>query len=354
MEIISPARARAQAENELMAIAQDQRRNALLDAQMRRQDQTAQFEQQRFTAAQEVAQRQQQEAAEAQQTEWIRNALGIARQNPQAIPALVGQAKQRGLLSAEVQTLTPEDIETLAMHFGLPPRETLKPEYRTVGDSLLQLGPEGVRVAYREPQKTAASIANPEQPRFRVATPQEVAAANLPEGTSAQVGADGKLTVIRAPDAASVRERMTARRNLPRIDALGRRVDRVSKAVEALSGGMINTGPVDQYITQFTKNGQELEQAVLQAQSELQALTRIPGVGTQSDWEGRMQLMTWPSVKFSPEVNARAVEEIQRLAADLKAAAYQVSGHNQSGAGASGSWNSLARVKFDEKGRRVP
>lgn len=120
MEIISPVRARAQAENDLMAIDQSNRRNALLDAQMRREDQRFTFDQQRHDAELQRAQQEREAAAEAESVGWIKNAIGYARQNPQAIPALMRQAKQRGLVPAEIpDALSPQELDQLAMHYGV-------------------------------------------------------------------------------------------------------------------------------------------------------------------------------------------------------------------------------------------
>ena len=146
VERFSPVRARAMAENELMDIEQANRRNALMESAARRQEQ-------QFAMEMQDREAQKQQALLAQHTDWIKNAIVTARQNPQVIPSLVSEAKQRGLLPPEVQTLEPADIEDLALHYGVAPQEAQKPEYRTVGDSLLQLGPDGPKVAYREPQR---------------------------------------------------------------------------------------------------------------------------------------------------------------------------------------------------------
>lgn len=146
VERFSPVRARAMAENELMDIEQANRRNALMESAARRQEQ-------QFAMEMQDREAQKQQALLAQHTDWIKNAIVTARRNPQVIPSLVSEAKQRGLLPPEVQTLAPADIEDLALHYGVAPQEAQKPEYRTVGDSLLQLGPDGPKVAYREPQR---------------------------------------------------------------------------------------------------------------------------------------------------------------------------------------------------------
>lgn len=149
VERFSPVRARAMAENELMDIEQANRRNALMESAARRQEQ-------QFAMEMQDREAQKQQALLAQHTDWIKNAIVTARRNPQVIPALVGEAKQRGLLPPEVQTLAPADIEELALHYGIAPQEAPKPEYRSAGDTIVQLGPDGVKPVYTAPQRAPA------------------------------------------------------------------------------------------------------------------------------------------------------------------------------------------------------
>lgn len=116
VERFSPVRARAMAENELMDIEQANRRNALMESAARRQEQ-------QFAMEMQDREAQKQQSLLAQHTDWIKNAIVTARRNPQVIPALVGEAKQRGLLPPEVQTLAPADIEELALKYQVPPEK---------------------------------------------------------------------------------------------------------------------------------------------------------------------------------------------------------------------------------------
>lgn len=355
VERFSPVRARAMAENELMDIEQANRRNALMESAARRQEQ-------QFAMEMQDREAQKQQALLAQHTDWIKNAIVTARRNPQVVPALVGEAKQRGLLPPEVQTLTPDDIETLAMQYGVAPRETPPQMQVTEGPFGSRIVQQGGRFQVVEPPKAASAtggVVTPVAPKFRPAAPEEVAAAGLPEGTSAQIGADGKMSVLRAPSAADVRNQQQAKRFVPRVDALDRRVARVEQAVKAFSGDrFVNTGPMDQAITRFMPKGQELEQAVNQAQTELQALTRIPGIGSQSDWEGRLQLLAWPSVSFDPAVNQRAIAEIKSFVRDIQASVKEAAGLQPAprSSGASGSFGEPAkqvRQRYDTNGKPV-
>jgi hypothetical protein len=143
-----------------------------------------------------------------------------------------------------------------------------------------------------------------------------------------QIGARGDQS--RLTDAAKPKPPMgpADRRNyqslqkaIPRVQALDRRVGRMNAALDALEKGKYaDTGPIDQFAAALSPEGQELNAAVQQVMSELQALTRIPGVGSQSDWEGRMQQLTLPRLGAHPEVNRKSAQEIQALKDDLMAA----------------------------------
>ena len=55
-------------------------------------------------------------------------------------------------------------------------------------------------------------------------------------------------------------------------------------------------------------------------QNSLLALTRVPGIGAQSDLEARIAMLQYPSLDKAPEVNARTIENLRQFARDLKAA----------------------------------
>jgi hypothetical protein len=148
-------------------------------------------------------------------------------------------------------------------------------------------------------------------------SPQEVAQLGLPEGTVAQRGPDGKVTTIFTPDAGSRKAAREASTKLPRVDAAMRRVDRLSEAIETIAGGFFDGGPIDQAALKFTPDGQEVIQAAASLLPELTALTRVPGVGSQSDLETRLANLQLPSLEFPPEVNRRALAELRTFMQDL-------------------------------------
>ena len=160
----------------------------------------------------------------------------------------------------------------------------------------------------------------------------------LPDETSAQqqlaaAKAQGTESVITAE------QRQSARDKMPRARAASRRLSRAADAVENLADNMIlSGGPFQASALSVTKEGQELDQAVAQLIPEITALTRVPGVGSQSDLEQRLANLSMPSSGNYPEVNRKAIEELETFLNDLEAAYATIAGGNQQpGAEASGN-----------------
>ena len=101
----------------------------------------------------------------------------------------------------------------------------------------------------------------------------------------------------------------------PRLDAAKRRVAGIRSALQG--NWLADSGPLDQYLSGATNQGQQLETDIAGLQNELLALTRIPGMGSQSDFEARIAALPLPSPGKYPEVNRAALQEIETLIADL-------------------------------------
>ena len=99
--------------------------------------------------------------------------------------------------------------------------------------------------------------------------------------------------------------------------------DRIDSALKGLAGRFVDTGPMDAMVQKFTPAGQELDAAVGAIQNSVLALTRVPGVGSQSDLEARVAALQYPSLDKSPEVNRRTMQQLREFMRDL-AEAYKV------------------------------
>jgi hypothetical protein len=130
-------------------------------------------------------------------------------------------------------------------------------------------------------------------------------------GNLAGAEAEGKAAVIPADD------RITAQNKQPRVEAAVRRLDRVAQASSALDNNMLSGGPVQGAVIGLTEEGNELDQANAQLITELTALTRTPGLGSQSDFEQRLAQLVLPSAAMYPSVRKKAITELQAFMEDL-------------------------------------
>jgi hypothetical protein len=112
-----------------------------------------------------------------------------------------------------------------------------------------------------------------------------------------------------------------------RLDAATRRLERVKQASESMGIG----GPGWGMVSGVTPSGQELEQANSQLIGELTALTRIPGVGSQSDLEQRLATLQLPTAGMYPSVRANAIKELESFLKDLDGAIQKVEGGSGGG-----------------------
>lgn len=126
------------------------------------------------------------------------------------------------------------------------------------------------------------------------------------------------------PTAAEQKDAMARKAKQPQVANAVRGIDRIRKALAGLSSGvpgtfgLVDTGPYDQYAVRSTKAGQELESAVGGIQNSLLSLTRVPGIGSQSDLEARIAAMQYPSLDKAPEVNASTLKNLEAFIADLQ------------------------------------
>jgi hypothetical protein len=117
---------------------------------------------------------------------------------------------------------------------------------------------------------------------------------------------------------------------------LTRGLERIRGALGGLGGRLVDTGPLDQYVQKYTPEGQELEAAVGSIRPSLMALTRVPGVGAQSDLEARLEGLRFPSLGFAPDVNQATTQQLEAFVSDLMKAYQNVQTTPPAGGGAPG------------------
>jgi hypothetical protein len=120
------------------------------------------------------------------------------------------------------------------------------------------------------------------------------------------------------PAAADVKLQNDARMKMPRVAALGRQLSRVEAASQAIAKNIaFDGGEADKYIIDRTEEGRELVAAIAQLRPTITALTRVPGIGSQSDLEARLDGLQFPTSEMPPEVRQRSLEELKAFSADL-------------------------------------
>lgn len=102
-----------------------------------------------------------------------------------------------------------------------------------------------------------------------------------------------------------------------------RGVERVRAALGALDQSRIGTGPIAQASQRFLPAGQELETAVNAMNNSMLALTRVPGIGAQSDLEARIASMRFPQLDREESVNRRTLADLEAFVNDLSRTAQQ-------------------------------
>jgi hypothetical protein len=108
-----------------------------------------------------------------------------------------------------------------------------------------------------------------------------------------------------------------AQAKLPSVDAALRRLDRIEAASGKLTFG---GGPLDAKALALTPSYKELEQAGASLMPVLTALTRVPGIGSQSDLEQRLAQLQIPSGDMYGETRQKAIAELRTFIEDLRAA----------------------------------
>jgi len=214
---------------------------------------------------------------------------------------------------------------------GLAPAQPKTPEAFTLGEGQTRYGPDGKPLA-SAPKSNAMSPYQAQRleiERQKLNKPSSADTGPLvqiagPDGNpqyATREQAVGKPAYVARdkPAAADVKWQREIKSKQPRLLAAERRVERLAQAVAEISKNKVfDGGPMDEMALRYTKQGQEVAQAKASLTSELTALTRVPGIGSQSDLETRLASLPFPSSEFAPEVNQRAIAELQAFMADLK------------------------------------
>ena len=127
----------------------------------------------------------------------------------------------------------------------------------------------------------------------------------------------------------------------PKAAAAAQARELLGKLKAGLEGGNVSTGPVDQFMP--SKPNQEFVSTAAQLTQPFQALTRIPGNGTQSDADLKALMAGLPTLDKYETVNKASIESlmsyIDKLSPPEKAAAIQQVQQAQQQQPAQGGWS---------------
>lgn len=137
-------------------------------------------------------------------------------------------------------------------------------------------------------------------------------------GGEREVGGYGAAPEGKAATAKEIADATARRLKAPQITNLERGLQNIDRALANLGDNMIGTGPATGGAIGLTQEGQALETAVGSIQNSLLALTRVPGIGAQSDLEARIAALQYPQTGNYAENNRMLVANLRALVDDIK------------------------------------
>jgi hypothetical protein len=272
-------------------------RNALAARQQEQysQEQIARSLEQTAAAAMRIAQSSNPRAELQANREFAAN---LMKQHPELTQMGDDDLKQyMGWIAGEAQS-----------KLGIAPAQPKTPESFTLGAGQTRYGPDGKQIASAPvsnamtPYQTERlkiereKLGRPgkQQNSFRTLTPAEVEAAGLPAGTSAQVDQSGKIDVLSKKDttaALSQKDATVAKIKLNQLKVAKQQLQNVRNKFAKIKG-TLQAGKGQGWIP--LEAGEAFDKAVDSMKGSLTAITRVPGVGSMSDYESRIDQSKFP------------------------------------------------------------
>jgi hypothetical protein len=187
-------------------------------------------------------------------------------------------------------------------------------------------GYTGSLLEYQKELKSAGRTQKP-QSQFRALTPDEVSAAGLPAGSSAQIDeSTGKIDVLSKRDQTatlSQKDATMAKMKLNTVKLARQQLSRIRDQFEGLADkrtgvrrggikGTMATGPESRAMV-LSEGAQKFDAAVDQMRSTLTALTRVPGVGAMSDYETKLDQSKFPSRLKLEGVTQQQIDDLDNM-----------------------------------------
>jgi hypothetical protein len=213
----------------------------------------------------------------------------------------------------------PQLHQAAGVAFKAPEYAEPKRDIRSVDGSLIDVtDPTKPNKIYQGQQQKPSG-------QFRALTAQEIEAAGLPAGTSAQVDlASGKIDVLSKRDNTGVlsqKDATTAKLKLNTVALARKQLSDIRDAFEGRkdqktgerSGGIKGTASAGYFGQGYTpsEGGRKFDAAVDQMRSTLTALTRVPGVGAMSDYETKLDQSKFPTRKNYESVTQQQIDALE-------------------------------------------
>lgn len=235
--------------------------------------------------------------------------VGVNKGSLQANPVMLGGAQPQGLAPGTYQTpsgivrvgdVAPEDQEAMLADIArggqggdmqLPKRDVSPQQYGQLRSAPKAQAPSDFE---RRLDLARGLGATPEEQRRMV------------------VGGESARDAQRI----SAKDANTARLKLTQIQAARQQVNSAKQAFEKLKGSF-SAGLGGQYLP--TPEGQAFDRAIAQLNPLITAVTRVPGVGSMSDYEGRLQAAGLPSRGTYEDVTVQQFNDLENLLNTIEA-----------------------------------
>lgn len=273
-------------------------RNALADRQQGQynQEQVSRALEQTAAAAMRIAQSSNPRAELQANSEFAAN---LMKQHPELAQMGDDDLKQyMNWVAGEAQS-----------KLGIAPTQPKTPESFTLGAGQTRYGPDGKPIAsapvsnamtpYQQErlkiERERLQSGGSQKGHFRTLTPQEVADAGLPAGTSAQVDEKtGKIDVLSKKDTTatlSQKDSTVAKIKLNQLKVAKQQLQNVRNKFAKIKG-TLEAGKGQGWVP--SEAGEAFDKAVDSMKGSLTAITRVPGVGSMSDYESRIDQSKFP------------------------------------------------------------
>jgi hypothetical protein len=295
------------------APAEQQRANKLADLQVNRQQQAYDITAQEQQKAQEVEVLKRAIAG----AQYVAQSKSPKLEAEQRYPDFVRQYKTGGgnwdeLDDEGVRGMAGHLLEQLSAQAGIGPEKKFAREDGPRG-SVLQKDPlTGELKQIVGPDNSQPTT--PTRGRYRALTPQEIAATGLPAGSSAQLDVEtGKIDVLSKKDTTgslSQKDSTVAKIKLNQLKVAKQQIANARERFDKIKD-TLEAGPGGQGLAP-SELGRQFDKSIDQLRGSITAITRVPGVGSMSDYESKLDQGKFPSRREYESVTEQQLNDLEQ------------------------------------------